>query len=61
VQETSMKKIFFFYKKKQKTSFEFFDRFLKELRKKNRSQIMFCVRVSQSDNTESMIATDHVM
>ncbi len=61
VQEMSMKENFFFYKKKQKTSSEFFDRFLRELKKKNRSQIMFCVKMSQSNDTKAKLQSSHVM
>jgi hypothetical protein len=39
--------------KKQKSSSEIFNRFLKELKMKNRSQIMFCVKVSQLNDTKT--------
>jgi hypothetical protein len=47
------KEKFLFLQEKAKTSFEFFDRFLRELRMKNRSQMMFCVRMSQTNDTEA--------
>jgi predicted nucleic acid-binding protein len=54
-------KICFCMKKSKKRYLRFFDRFLRELKMKNRSQIMFCVRVSQSDDTEAWLRSSHVM